>query len=357
MSCEVSLVPKCKFTSVDLDELKTSPEASNAILHKCTKEEVRELHTMTIYECKNVTKTHCTTLWDIDEDGEKVWAGNDGDCKDVTWEECDPTSKEVPVMVPTMECMDYSVEYMDLVNSTTSLKSTEYDCTVKPIQECKSKTTTKCGSITYQKCSVVPETECDMVPVIVPAQEQLHKKWCQFDQADEIDFDVEVKKILEDEEEEKGRKEDEEEDEEEDEHEDEHDMKNKDDEEDDEEEDEDEEEDDEEKDDDDMKNKDDDEGEDKEESEKEDEDESEKEDEEESEKEDEEESEKEDEEESEKEDKEESEKEDDEESEKEDKEESEKEEKDEKKDDEKKKKEEKRRESRRYNPIYRRRFY
>ena len=43
---------------------------------------------------QNVTKT----LWELDEDGDKVWAGNDGDCKDVTWEECSPVSKEVPVI-------------------------------------------------------------------------------------------------------------------------------------------------------------------------------------------------------------------------------------------------------------------
>ena len=114
-SYEVSLVPDCKFTTVDLEELRTSPELANVTLHNCSKEEVRELHTMTVYECENVTKTHCTTLWELDENGDKVWAGNDGDCKDITWEECSPVSKEVPVMVPTMNCEDYPV---DLVNST-----------------------------------------------------------------------------------------------------------------------------------------------------------------------------------------------------------------------------------------------
>ena len=84
---------------------------------------------MTVYECENVTKTHCTTLWELDENDNKVWAGNDGDCKDVTWEECTPVDKEVPVMVPTMNCEDYPVEFVDLVNSTTPLKTTKFDCT------------------------------------------------------------------------------------------------------------------------------------------------------------------------------------------------------------------------------------
>ena len=52
---------------MDLEELRTSPELANVTLNNCSKEFVRELHTMTVYECKNVTKTHCTTPWELDE--------------------------------------------------------------------------------------------------------------------------------------------------------------------------------------------------------------------------------------------------------------------------------------------------
>ena len=71
-----------------------------------------EYHNKTIYDCKNVTKRHCTTLWTVNEVGEKVnlelmflystslvnvqvWAGNEDDCRDVTWEECNPIEKKV----------------------------------------------------------------------------------------------------------------------------------------------------------------------------------------------------------------------------------------------------------------------
>ena len=106
---------------MDLEELRTSPELANVTLHNCIKKELRELHTITVFECENVTKTYCTTLWELDENGDKVWAWNDGDCKDVT------VSKEVPVMVPTMNCEDYPVKFMDLVNSTTPLKTTNHN--------------------------------------------------------------------------------------------------------------------------------------------------------------------------------------------------------------------------------------
>ena len=193
----MTLVPSCKLTPGSLEAIRSTVNLSEVMLHTCSKEEARELHTMTVYECENVTKTHCTTLWDIDENGEKVWAGNDGDCKDVTWEECHPVPKEVPVLVPYMNCTEYPVNFVDVVNATTELPTSKFDCEVRPIQECKSKTSTKCGSVTYQKCSEVPELVCDPVTIIVPKQEQLHKKWCQFDQAENIDFNLEVKKILE----------------------------------------------------------------------------------------------------------------------------------------------------------------
>ena len=33
---------------------------------------VVEYHNKTVYDCQNVTKRHCTTLWTVSEDGQKV---------------------------------------------------------------------------------------------------------------------------------------------------------------------------------------------------------------------------------------------------------------------------------------------
>ena len=41
-------------------------------LKNCTKEMVIEYHNKTLYDCKNVTKRHCTTLWTVNDDGGKV---------------------------------------------------------------------------------------------------------------------------------------------------------------------------------------------------------------------------------------------------------------------------------------------
>ena len=38
-------------------------------------------------------------------------------------------------------------------------------------------------------------TDCSVVEIPVPSQPKLHKQWCLFDQAENIDFDTEVRKI------------------------------------------------------------------------------------------------------------------------------------------------------------------
>ena len=49
-----------------------STQVQTKELKNCTKEMVIEYHNKTIYDCKNVTKRHCTTLWTVNIAGEKV---------------------------------------------------------------------------------------------------------------------------------------------------------------------------------------------------------------------------------------------------------------------------------------------
>jgi len=164
-------------------------------LKNCTKEMVVEYHDKTIYDCKNVTKRHCTTLWTVNDVGEKVWAGNEDDCKDVTWEECNPLQKKVPMSVAQMVCVDSPVTYFDYENTTTPQMADTMDCSVEKKVVCEPVTSKKCAEVTYTRCEELPVTDCSTVEIPVPSQQKLHKQWCLFDQAENIDFDTEVKKI------------------------------------------------------------------------------------------------------------------------------------------------------------------
>ena len=44
----------------------------------------------------------------------------------------------------------------------------------------------------------VPVTNCSTIDIPVPSQDKLHKQWCLFDQAENIDFNAEVRKITAD---------------------------------------------------------------------------------------------------------------------------------------------------------------
>merc|ERR1719264_767039 len=95
----------------------------------CTESTEIVQHTKTAPECKNVTRQNCITKWEIDSNGNKVWAGNE-DCEDVTWQECKPV------------------------------------------------TSTKCASITYQECSQAAVEKCIDRDGNEPGQERQHKQKC-----------------------------------------------------------------------------------------------------------------------------------------------------------------------------------
>lgn len=165
-------------------------------LKNCTKSMAAELHTQTVYDCANVTKQHCTTLWTTNSEGERLWAGTDDDCREVTWEECKPVEKEVPMVVAQMECVPVPVRYADYENTTTEAIADTIDCSVHKKPVCEPMTSKKCAETTYTRCEEVPDTVCSLVEIPVPSQEKLHKQWCLFDQVEgELDFAKEVSKI------------------------------------------------------------------------------------------------------------------------------------------------------------------
>jgi len=195
ISCEVMLTTDCSMNWTNRDSLESVMTVKETYLKNCTKEMVVEFHNKTVYDCKNVTKVHCTTLWTIDDEGQKVWAGNEDDCKDVTWEECYPVVKQVPMSVARMNCLEFPVTYFDYENITSPVMADQMDCQVEKVPVCRPITTTKCDDVTYTKCEEVPDQVCSSVEIPVPAQQQLHKQWCLFDQEENIDFDRQVKAI------------------------------------------------------------------------------------------------------------------------------------------------------------------
>ena len=156
MDCDVELFTDCAMDWTTHDVVESKPTTLTKHLPTCTKltrpEEQEKVH----YERKNVTKQHGTSLWKV-VNGEKVWAGND-DCKDVTWEECEPIPVKVEWEVPYMECITTPHSYLSYENVTRPVMADTMECTVEKRVVCKPRKENKCASITYTTCSEVSET-------------------------------------------------------------------------------------------------------------------------------------------------------------------------------------------------------
>jgi len=195
LRCEVNLFTNCTMDWQMKDNVESLMSVKSKDLKNCTKEMVIEYHNKTIYDCKNVTKSHCTTLWTVTDAGQKIWTGNEDDCRDVTWEECNPIEKQVPMAVAQMVCQDTPVSYFDYENTTSPHMADTMDCTIDKKAVCEPVTSKKCAEVTYTRCEETGRTTCSVVTIPVPSQPKLHKQWCLFDQVENIDFDREVRKI------------------------------------------------------------------------------------------------------------------------------------------------------------------
>ena len=150
----------CSMDWRNVNVTESKPVSLNKTLPTCVKTIVEEEHNKTHYQCRNVTKQHCTSLWKI-VDGEKVWAGNEDDCKDVTWEECNPVPVTVKWEVPVMNCTDTKYPYLSYENTTNTLMADSLDCEVEKRAVCRPKPSIKCSSITYTTCKRVRDSILD----------------------------------------------------------------------------------------------------------------------------------------------------------------------------------------------------
>ena len=140
-----------RMEDVVLEECKAF--SANKTLKSCEKLTVPKVETKKVYECKNVTKQHCTTLWK-EVEGVKVWAGNN-DCKNITWEECSSRPKNMTWMVPSMRCREEVHHHMDYQAVVRREQARLTDCQVKREQVCQPVTRSKCANIRYQVCQQV----------------------------------------------------------------------------------------------------------------------------------------------------------------------------------------------------------
>ena len=136
---------------------KSVPVMDMKNLPSCEIKEKWVEHNKTKYDCQNVTKQHCTSLWKI-EDGEKVWAGND-DCKDVTWEECKPVVYPSKLKVPWSFCQPENFTFLTFENKTEKVRLLKTECEVEAKAVCNTESDgEKCAYLKYDHCVEVSQS-------------------------------------------------------------------------------------------------------------------------------------------------------------------------------------------------------
>jgi len=159
--CEVTGYAECAstgFTGLYHDDKTTSHSFVPKVCSQTGVQTLIEYHKSPV--CKEVTKQKCDTKWVVNEQGEKVWAGNEN-CADVTWEDCTLELVPTPVEVPIWSCVDgapiiYSVpEFAEV--QVTGYRS---ECTASAYPTCTTSSVQKCTEVEYDECLDTIEPVC-----------------------------------------------------------------------------------------------------------------------------------------------------------------------------------------------------
>merc|ERR1711862_802464 len=101
-------------------------------------------------------KQNCVTKWEMDDQGNKFWAGNE-ECEPVTWQECTLEKVEVPFKIPNVNCsLTDQIPYCDHKQVDATSKRTTVTCDVKSTQSCVPITTNKCTTVYWNDCHDEP---------------------------------------------------------------------------------------------------------------------------------------------------------------------------------------------------------
>jgi hypothetical protein len=110
--------------------------------------------------CKQVTKPlHCESKWIVNDQGEKVWAGNEN-CQSETTEECTLETYHEPIQVPVYTCTDGApLTYNSPLAASETVTKYSTHCKAAAKPACKTTSTKQeCISVAYEECSdtIVP---------------------------------------------------------------------------------------------------------------------------------------------------------------------------------------------------------
>jgi len=91
----------------------------------CTEERKTVWHNKTAVECNKIPTYYCDSIWEIQEDGTKVWVGNN-QCDYYEWEDCQIVYKNVSFEEPYISCDEEGVIPFQKLENVTRWTNLEH---------------------------------------------------------------------------------------------------------------------------------------------------------------------------------------------------------------------------------------
>jgi len=179
--CHVIGYTRCEDIPTTQKVREDSMENENFIPQSCVisneKKVLSEVKKMPV--CKTVSKQQCDSKWVINEQGEKVWAGNEN-CEEVTWEDCTLEDKIVTQEVDVWECTPGEpIEYQTAIINTDTATTTDRVCQPIADQVCNIiRREDMCTTIEWDECVDTVTPNCFTSYFKTPYQEYDHRLRC-----------------------------------------------------------------------------------------------------------------------------------------------------------------------------------
>ena len=176
--CDIVAFPECEdkqSTQLVRDDTLQDEHFTQQVCNR-GKKFLTEVKKMPV--CRTLTKQQCDSTWVVDEQGEKVWAGNEN-CQDVSWEDCTLEDQIVTQDVEVWECNPgRPTVYQVPVVHNVEVTITESWCKSKAKPKCSTTKQRRCKTVEWQDCAEKVIPNCNRFTVKVPYQEFDHRLRC-----------------------------------------------------------------------------------------------------------------------------------------------------------------------------------
>ena len=180
--CSLELGSDCSSQGETVTQRCDTSEERLFTPKQCQIDEIKLLNeTKQMPVCEPVTKQVCDSKWVINEDGEKVWDGNQN-CREVTWEDCKLVERVVSEEVPTYSCQDdTAIPYIAPVVREEQVTYNTRTCAVVGGSVCTVSHVQECTTVEWTDCVETVVSECQEVTVRMPEQTRNHLLRCTVD--------------------------------------------------------------------------------------------------------------------------------------------------------------------------------